>query len=331
MWSDVEYETVFRLRKFGAVLRPATARPATERGNQSFMASRVAPEGGVRACRSSRLLLLLLLLLFAWYLTPVALQGTNCTRDMILCHDHGDKGDLRHGRDHIVCVYADRVIKTVRSCSPNSGRQQIIDDHLHYWNAEWNAKHTVAAYGHLAILLVPFAHEGKRWSYRNARNVTWSKLNGGLAALDSTAQKDGMIVTDLSKDNLLVGENGTGIVIDFDLHRAWGRTLFAQMLTWLGCAGCSQTQEGQRNQPHWCTRINFCSQVRISPFLNLYSNADTVRAIHAAMRSNRRVHGSGQARQALTPRGGKVSKAAPGQGSANQSRIVKGKARVRAG
>ena len=66
--------------------------------------------------RSRRWLLLLLFLLGAlWHLTPVALQGASCSkRDTALCHDHG-VGDLRRGRDHIVCVYADRVVKTVRA------------------------------------------------------------------------------------------------------------------------------------------------------------------------------------------------------------------------
>ena len=66
--------------------------------------------------RSRRWLLLLPFLLGAlWHLTPVALQGASCSkRDTALCHDHG-VGDLRRGRDHIVCVYADRVVKTVRA------------------------------------------------------------------------------------------------------------------------------------------------------------------------------------------------------------------------
>ena len=63
--------------------------------------------------RSRGWLLLLLLLLGAWYLTPIALQGASCSkRDTALCHDHGN-GVLRKGRDHVVCVYADRVVKTV--------------------------------------------------------------------------------------------------------------------------------------------------------------------------------------------------------------------------
>ena len=62
-------------------------------------------------CCSRRWLLLLLFLLAAWYLTPFALQGASCSRrDTALCDDHGEE---RQGRDHVVCVYADRVVKTV--------------------------------------------------------------------------------------------------------------------------------------------------------------------------------------------------------------------------
>ena len=65
---------------------------------------------------SRRWLLLPLFLLVAWYLTPFALQGAasdtqSCSkRDPALCDDHGE---VRQGRDHVVCVYADRVVKTV--------------------------------------------------------------------------------------------------------------------------------------------------------------------------------------------------------------------------
>lgn len=142
--------------------------------------------------------------------------------------------------------------------------------------------------------LVPFAHEGRRWTYSNAKAVPWPKLSEGLAALDSTARTDGMIVTDLATPRNVLVENGTGIILDFDLHRAWGRDLFAPVLSWLGCAGCSSSQEGQLTQPRWCTHINFCSQVRLSPYLNLYGNADTARSIHAnsaSLRTIRPGHG----------------------------------------
>ena len=242
----------------------------------------------------------------------------------------------------------------MRSCSPNSGRTQIIHDHLHFWNAEWTAKHTAAVYDHVAILLapmwktrwlrprqglgqlalrrpfaavrscfrdcldfrsasvhiglvfdlfstyrlVPFAHEGRRWTYRNAKAVPWPKLSEGLAALDSTARTDGMLVTDLATPRNVLVQNGTGIILDFDLHRAWGRDLFAPALAWLGCAGCSSSQEGQLTQPRWCTHINFCSQVRLSPYLNLYGNADTARSIHANRASLQTIRsGRGQAAQ----------------------------------
>lgn len=236
---------------------------------------------------------LLVLLLGAWYLTPAVLQAS-CSQDTMEGRSRGsavdgplcpDDGVLQEGRDHVVCVYPDRVVKVVRSCSSSSGRQQILDDHLHYRYAEWNARHTAAMYGHLAILLVPFAHEGKQWSYRNSRAVPWPKLSEGLAALDRTAQADGMLVTDLSPDNFLV-ENGTGIIVDFDLHLAWGRDAFAPVL-WLGCAGCSPSRKAWLNQPTWCARINFCGfggpHVRIAPYKNIYGNADSLRSIHAAL------------------------------------------------
>ena len=65
---------------------------------------------------SRRWLLPPLFLLAAWYLTPFALQGAatdtqSCSkRDPALCDDHGE---VRQGRDHVVCMYADRVVKTV--------------------------------------------------------------------------------------------------------------------------------------------------------------------------------------------------------------------------
>ena len=65
---------------------------------------------------SRRWLLPPLFLLAAWYLTPFALQGAatdtqSCSkRDPALCDDHGE---VRQGRDHVVCVYAERVVKTV--------------------------------------------------------------------------------------------------------------------------------------------------------------------------------------------------------------------------
>ena len=178
-----------------------------------------------------------------------------------------------------------------------TGRREIIDDHHHYWNARWNARHTAASYNHLAILLVPFAHEGKQWTYRNARAVPWPKVSDGLAELDGAAQADGMLITDLNERNFLV-KNGTGIILDFDLHRAWMRDWFAPVLSWLGCAGCSHNQEGQAagsgaerrsraeviKPPLWpCGSINFCSQVRLSPFLNLYGSTASAQRIDAAL------------------------------------------------
>ena len=186
----------------------------------------------------------------------------------------------------------------MRTCSPNSGRSQIIDDHLHYRFAEWNARHTAAVYGDVPILLVPYAHEGRRWTYRNAKAVPWPKLSEGLAALDHAARMDGMIVTDIVKPRNVLLNNGTGIIIDFDLHRAWARDLFAPVLSWLGCTGCGSSQKGQRSQPRWCTHImphiNFCEQVRLSPYLNLYGNeamARSITASRASLRTSRSSHG----------------------------------------
>jgi hypothetical protein len=69
------------------------------------------------------LLMLLLLLLGAWFPTPGALQGAGCPQNTsrALCHDAGERGTMAHGRDHIVCIYPDRVTKFVRSCSAGSG------------------------------------------------------------------------------------------------------------------------------------------------------------------------------------------------------------------
>jgi hypothetical protein len=191
----------------------------------------------------------------------------------------------------------------VRTCSPASGRSQIIDDHLHYQFAEWNARHTAAVYSHVPIVLVPYAHEGRRWTYCNAKAVPWPKLIEGLAALDRAARMDGMIVTDIVKPRNVLLKNGTGIIVDFDLHRAWARDLFAPVLSWLGCAGCGSSQKEQRSQPRWCTHImshiNFCDQVRLSPYLNLYGNeamARSITASRASLRTSRSSRGQWRTR-----------------------------------
>ena len=76
--------------------------------------------------------LLLLLLLGGWYLVPFV-SRYNCTpQATALCLDHGDEGTMRQGGEHIVCIYQDRVIKTVKTCSPHNRRSQIINDHLRY-------------------------------------------------------------------------------------------------------------------------------------------------------------------------------------------------------
>ena len=82
-------------------------------------------DGPFNQCPRVRVLLLMLLLqllLGAWYLTPEALQGAGCPQNTsALCHDAGERGTMAHGRDHIVCIYPDRVTKIVRSCSAGSG------------------------------------------------------------------------------------------------------------------------------------------------------------------------------------------------------------------
>ena len=82
-------------------------------------------EGSFNQCPRVRVLLLMLLLLLgAWYLTPEVLQGAGCPQNttvMAGCHDAGERGTMAHGRDHIVCIYPDRVTKIVRSCSAGSG------------------------------------------------------------------------------------------------------------------------------------------------------------------------------------------------------------------
>ena len=92
----------------------------------AFLTLRVsyARQLGMANCpgRVRVLLLILLLLLGAWYLTPEALQGAGCPQNTTaLCHDAGERGTMAHGRDHIVCIYPDRVTKIVRSCSAGSG------------------------------------------------------------------------------------------------------------------------------------------------------------------------------------------------------------------
>ena len=75
---------------------------------------------------------LLVLLLGAWYLTPAVLQAS-CSQDTMEGRSRGsavdgplcpDDGVLQEGRDHVVCVYPDRVVKVVRSCSASSGVAQ---------------------------------------------------------------------------------------------------------------------------------------------------------------------------------------------------------------
>jgi hypothetical protein len=78
---------------------------------------------------------LLVLLLGAWYLTPAVLQGS-CSQDTMEGRSRGavdghcpDHGVLQEGRDHVVCVYPDRVVKVVRSCSSSSGVWRAALDH----------------------------------------------------------------------------------------------------------------------------------------------------------------------------------------------------------
>ena len=81
---------------------------------------------------------LLVLLLGAWYLTPAVLQAS-CSQDTMEGRSRGsavdgplcpDDGVLQEGRDHVVCVYPDRVVKVVRSCSSSSGVWHSIDHTL---------------------------------------------------------------------------------------------------------------------------------------------------------------------------------------------------------
>ena len=60
----------------------------------------------------------LLLLGVAACVVLFALKSTNCTpQTTAVCRDHGDEGSMRQGGEHVVCIYQDRVIKTVKTCS----------------------------------------------------------------------------------------------------------------------------------------------------------------------------------------------------------------------
>ena len=84
--------------------------------------------------RSPKLLqqqLLLLQLGVAACVVLFALKSTNCTpQTTAVCRDHGDEGSMRQGGEHVVCIYQDRVIKTVKTCSKKKWPHQIINDHL---------------------------------------------------------------------------------------------------------------------------------------------------------------------------------------------------------
>lgn len=104
-------------------------------------AARVYPDGAVEVARrcSGRhrkrarrralvVAVLLALPLGAWCLVPAVLQSS-CSRDTMEGRSRGavdgppcpDDGVLKEGRDHVVCVYPDRVVKVVRRCSCSSG------------------------------------------------------------------------------------------------------------------------------------------------------------------------------------------------------------------
>ena len=84
-------------------------------------------------CSPKLLLLLLGGAACSWYLVPFALESTNCTpQATAVCRDHGDEGTMRQGGEHVVCIYQDRVIKTVKTCSKHKWPHQIINDHLRY-------------------------------------------------------------------------------------------------------------------------------------------------------------------------------------------------------
>ena len=73
----------------------------------------------------------LLLLGVAACVVLFALKSTNCTpQTTAVCRDHGDEGSMRQGGEHVVCIYQDRVIKTVKTCSKKKWPHQIINDHL---------------------------------------------------------------------------------------------------------------------------------------------------------------------------------------------------------
>ena len=73
----------------------------------------------------------LLLLGVAACVVLFALKSTNCTpQTTAVCRDHGDDGSMRQGGEHVVCIYQDRVIKTVKTCSKKKWPHQIINDHL---------------------------------------------------------------------------------------------------------------------------------------------------------------------------------------------------------
>ena len=77
--------------------------------------------------------LLLLLLGVAACVVLLALKSTNCTpQAAAVCRDHGDEGSMRQGGEHVVRIYQDRVIKTVKTCSKKQWPHQIINDHLRY-------------------------------------------------------------------------------------------------------------------------------------------------------------------------------------------------------
>ena len=88
---------------------------------------------------------LLLLLGVAACVVLLALKSTNCTpQAAAVCRDHGDEGSMRQGGEHVVRIYQDRVIKTVKTCSKKQWPHQIINDHLRYATQQARALTRVA-------------------------------------------------------------------------------------------------------------------------------------------------------------------------------------------
>ena len=106
--------------------------PSSLSNDRLSMCKTLGPKQPRMPHRALIVAVLLILLLGAWYLTPAVLQAS-CSQDTMEGRSRGsavdghlcpDDGVLQEGRDHVVCVYPDRVVKVVRSCSSSSGVAQ---------------------------------------------------------------------------------------------------------------------------------------------------------------------------------------------------------------